>query len=74
MNLPTFVVLLIILAIFVAIIVSGVRNAKSGKGSCSCASSNDSCAGCPMGSSCHEVVEIKHQIRQASRPGDSDKS
>ena len=39
----------IVAAIFIAIIVNGIKNRKSGKGSCSCGS----CGGCAMNGTCH---------------------
>lgn len=48
MNLPTIIIGLVVLAIFVAIVARGVHNRKNGKGGCSC---GGDCASC--GGSCH---------------------
>lgn len=50
MNAPTIIISLIILAVFIAIVVSAVRNHKNGKGGCSC---GGGCSGCSMNGSCH---------------------
>jgi len=46
-NVPTLIVSLIVLLVFVAIIVKGVKNKKAGK--CSCG-----CGGCAMADVCHK--------------------
>jgi len=52
MNLPTIIIGLIILAAFVAVIVSSVRNRKKGK--CTCGGSCGSC-----GMNCHKKDDIQ---------------
>lgn len=49
MNAPTIIIAVIIAAIFIAIVVTGIRNKKNGKSSCSCG-----CGGCAMKESCHK--------------------
>ena len=48
MNLPTIIISVIVAAVFIAIIVNGIRNRKKGKSSCSCG-----CGGCGMSDICH---------------------
>lgn len=48
MNLPTIIIALVVLSIFVAIVARGVHNRKKGKGGCSCGGDCGSCGG-----SCH---------------------
>ena len=48
MNLPTLIVLLIVIALFVGIIFKMIRDKKNGASSCSCG-----CSGCPNSSYCH---------------------
>ncbi|MBQ7822489.1 MAG: FeoB-associated Cys-rich membrane protein [Clostridia bacterium] len=50
--LPTIIVAAIIAVIFVAIVVTGIRNKMKGKSSCSCG-----CDSCGMG--CHEKAKTK---------------
>lgn len=50
MNIPTFLVASLVAFIFIAIIVTGIRNKKKGKSSCSC---GGSCGACPMSEKCH---------------------
>lgn len=47
-NLPTILVGLVVLCVFVAIIARGIHNRKSGKGGCSCG-----CGSCPSSELCH---------------------
>ena len=49
MNAPTIIVLVIVAAIFVAIIVNEVIKRKKGKGGCSCG-----CGSCSMKDMCHK--------------------
>mgnify|MGYP003455590645 FL=1 len=48
MNLPTILIGLLILAVFVAIIVQQVRKKKRGESGCSCG-----CSGCAGSDICH---------------------
>ncbi len=48
MNLPTILIAAVIAAIFIAIIVQGIRSRKRGSGGCGCG-----CAGCPNAGMCH---------------------
>ena len=50
MNLPTIITALIVGAVVLAIVISGIRNRKKGKSCCSCGSS---CGGCAMSGACH---------------------
>lgn len=50
MNWPSVLILLGLTAITAAIIITGIRNKKQGKSSCSC---GGKCGACPMGCSCH---------------------
>lgn len=50
MNVPTILVGLVILAVFVAIVARGIYNHRHGKGGCSCGSS---CSGCACSGECH---------------------
>ncbi len=45
---PTIIVAAIVAAVFLAIVVTGIRNKKKGKSSCSCG-----CSGCGMKDTCH---------------------
>lgn len=47
-NLPTILVGLAVLALFVAVIARGISNRKRGKGGCSCG-----CGDCPGRGLCH---------------------
>ncbi|MCI9668021.1 MAG: FeoB-associated Cys-rich membrane protein [Angelakisella sp.] len=47
MNLSTVLIALVVLAVFVAIVASGIRKRKRG-GGCSCG-----CSGCPSARVCH---------------------
>ncbi len=49
MNLPTIIIGLVVLGIFVAIVARGIHNRKNGKGGCSCGSDCGACGG-----SCHD--------------------
>ncbi|MBQ2825074.1 MAG: FeoB-associated Cys-rich membrane protein [Clostridia bacterium] len=49
MTWQTWVVLGIIVAVFSAIVIVGIRNKKKGKSSCSCG-----CSGCAMKDACHK--------------------
>ncbi len=49
MNLPTIIVLVIVAALFVAIIVNEIVKRKKGKAGCSCG-----CGGCAMKDVCHD--------------------
>lgn len=49
MNWQTLVVLAIVVAIFAAIVVKGIKNKKEGKSSCSCG-----CSGCANKDYCHK--------------------
>ena len=46
MNLPTLLVATLILSIVAAIIIKEIKNRKSGKGTCSCGMSCDTCGCC----------------------------
>ena len=50
MNIPSIVILALIILAVVAILIGEIKKRKSGKGSCSC---GGSCGCCPMGDSCH---------------------
>ena len=50
MNWPTILVAAIVAAVLLAIVITGIRNQKNGKGTCSC---GGSCGGCSMNGSCH---------------------
>ncbi len=50
MNIPTFIVLAIVVAVFVGIIAKSIIDKKKGKSSCSCG-----CSGCAMKDSCHSA-------------------
>ena len=50
MNVPTLVIGIIVLAIFVAIVGRGIYNKRHGKGGCSCGGECGGCGGCD---SCH---------------------
>lgn len=52
MNIPTFIVLSIVVAVFVGIVAKAIIDKKKGKSSCSCGCS---CSGCAMKDSCHSV-------------------
>lgn len=45
MNLPTIVIGLLVLAVFVTIVARGVYNKRCGKGGCSCGGSCGACGG-----------------------------
>ncbi len=49
MNWQTFVVLAIVVIIFAAIVIKGIKNKKEGKSSCSCG-----CSSCANKDYCHE--------------------
>ncbi len=53
MDWPTIIVASILAVIFLAIVITGIRNKKKGKHSCSCGS----CGGCAMNGSCHKTEE-----------------
>jgi len=46
MNLPTILVGLVVLAVFIAIVARGIHNKKLGQGGCSCGGDCGSCHGC----------------------------
>lgn len=48
MNWPTIIVAAIVAAIFIAIVISGIRKRRNGSGGCSCG-----CGGCAMRDACH---------------------
>ncbi|MBE6885110.1 MAG: FeoB-associated Cys-rich membrane protein [Ruminococcaceae bacterium] len=48
MNWPTIIVAAVVLAVFLAIVITGIRNKKKGKSSCSCG-----CSECGMKGQCH---------------------
>lgn len=48
MNLPTILIGLLVLAVFIAIVARGIYNKKHGKGGCSCGGDCGACGG-----SCH---------------------
>jgi hypothetical protein len=48
MNLPTIIIGLVILGVFVAIVARGIHNRRQGKGGCSCG-----CESCGACSACH---------------------
>ena len=48
MNLPTILIGLLVLGVFVAIIVQQVRKKKRGEGGCGCG-----CSGCASSELCH---------------------
>ncbi|MBU5627570.1 FeoB-associated Cys-rich membrane protein [Oscillibacter sp. MSJ-2] len=45
MNLPTILISLLILAVFIAIVARGICNKKHGKGGCSCGGDCGDCGG-----------------------------
>ncbi len=49
MNLPTIIVLGIIVAVFIAIVIYQIKNRKEGK--CPC---GGSCSGCALNGTCHK--------------------
>lgn len=57
MNLPTILIGLIVLGVFVAIVGTSIRNHKNGKGGCSC---GDSCGGCACAGMCHPEEKKCH--------------
>jgi len=50
LNLPSILIGLAILGVFLAIVARGVYNRRRGKGGCSCGGNCESCGGC---SACH---------------------
>ncbi|MBQ8648552.1 MAG: FeoB-associated Cys-rich membrane protein [Clostridia bacterium] len=48
MNWPTIIVTAIVAAVFLAIVIKGIRDKKKGKSSCSCG-----CSGCAFKDSCN---------------------
>ncbi|MEQ2457085.1 FeoB-associated Cys-rich membrane protein [Flavonifractor hominis] len=50
MNLPTLLIALAVLAVFVAIVARGIHNRRAGRSSCSC---GGSCGHCGCGELCH---------------------
>lgn len=50
-NWPTIIVAALVAAIFLAIVISGIRNRKKDKTFCSC---GGSCGGCGMSGTCHK--------------------
>ena len=53
MNLPTLLISLVILAVFVAIVARGIHNKRRGKSSCAC---GGSCGSCGATCLCHSAV------------------
>ena len=53
MNWPTIIIAAIVLIVFLAIVISTVRNKKLGKGACS--SCGGSCGGCSLQGQCHSA-------------------
>ena len=49
MNWPTIIIAAIVLTVFLAIVISTIRNKKLGKGACS------SCGGCSLQGQCHSA-------------------
>ena len=54
-NLPTILVLAVIVVMFFAIIIKGIINRKKGKYSCGC-----NCEGCAMKGKCHSQKQPKN--------------
>ncbi len=54
MNLPTIIVLSIVVLVFLAIVIKQIRDKKAGKCSCSC---GGSCGGCAFSGTCHANTE-----------------
>ena len=52
LNLPTIIITALIAVIFLAIVITEIRNRKKGKHSCSC---GGSCGSCGMDCSCHST-------------------
>lgn len=52
MSPATIIVLLIVAAVFAAIVISGIKKRKSGNTGCSCG-----CSGCALKGSCHSTDE-----------------
>ena len=50
MNVPTLIVLAIVVAVFVGIVAKMIVDKKKGKSSCYCG-----CSGCAMKDSCHSA-------------------
>ena len=50
MNVPTLIVLAIVVAVFVRIVAKMIVDKKKGKSSCPCG-----CSGCAMKDSCHSA-------------------
>ncbi|MBQ9921763.1 MAG: FeoB-associated Cys-rich membrane protein [Clostridia bacterium] len=48
MNIASYIILALIIAVCAAIAVKGIINRKNGKGGCSCG-----CGGCAMADKCH---------------------
>lgn len=48
-NLPTVIILILVVAVFSAIVIKGILNRKKGKSSCGC-----NCSGCAMKGACHD--------------------
>ncbi len=61
MNIPTIIILAIVVVVFLAIIIREIRNKKNGKGSCSC---GGNCGACGMNCSCHSE-DTNNQNQQA---------
>ena len=55
MNLPTIIVLAVVVLVFAAIIANEIRKKKAGKSSCSCGG----CSGCGLKDQCHGTSEKK---------------
>ncbi|MCI6925805.1 FeoB-associated Cys-rich membrane protein [Butyricicoccus porcorum] len=58
MNLATFLVAALVAAVFLAIVISGIRKRKNGGSSCSC---GGSCGGCGMADACHSNTNHVHK-------------
>ncbi|WP_394272120.1 FeoB-associated Cys-rich membrane protein [Butyricicoccus sp.] len=58
MNLATFLVAAVVAAVFLAIVISGIRKRKKGGGSCSCGCS---CGSCGMADACHPKSNDVHK-------------
>ena len=50
MNVPTLLIGLVVLALFVAVVARGIYNRRQGKSGCYC---GGSCSGCSCSGACH---------------------
>ncbi len=48
---PSIIILALVVSAFLAVVLTGVRNRKTGKGGCSCGS----CGGCGMACACRQT-------------------